>query len=375
MPTGDTVLVLTSPDDPIADAVITALAAHPVRVARIDTGDFPARMRLSATNLGKGWTGQLYTDHVTVELEQVRSVYYRRPTRFTFPAGMSEADRVYGAVEARMGLGGVLSALDCLYVNHPHTAARAEYKPLQQTVAAQAGLTMPATLIGNDHAAAVDFAEAATGPVVCKTLSSLVLGDESGTPLITYTTRVAVHDIDPDAFAAMAHCLQSWVDKAWEARITMVGRRPYGVAIHADSAAARVDWRADYGALRYSPIQPPVEVTAAMRRYLDLFGLSFGAFDFGITGDGQWLAYATPAPNGCGWSTRPTSVSAQRSPNSSPQEPSDDRLDGQGPRPSRPSGRVRASDGQPVATGIPDDPPAPLRAPVLARPRHPARWG
>ena len=105
MPTGDTVLVLTSPDDPTADAVITALAAHPVRVARIDTGDFPARMRLSATNVGKGWTGQLCTDHVTVELEQVRSVYYRRPTRFTFPAGMSEADRVYGAVEARMGPG------------------------------------------------------------------------------------------------------------------------------------------------------------------------------------------------------------------------------------------------------------------------------
>ncbi|MGH3751993.1 MAG: ATP-grasp ribosomal peptide maturase [Pseudonocardiaceae bacterium] len=291
MPTGATVLVLTGPDDPTADAVITALAAHPVRVARMDTGDFPARMRLSATNLGKGWTGQLCTDHVTVELEQVRSMYYRRPTRFTFPGGMSEADRVYGAVEARMGLGGVLSALDCLYVNHPHTAARAEYKPLQQAVAAQAGLTMPATLIGNDHAAAVVFAEAVPGPVVCKSLSSLVLGDESGAPLITYTTRVAVDDIDPDAFAATAHFLQSWVDKAWEARVTMVGRRPYGVAIHADSPAARVDWRADYGALRYSPIEPPAEVTAAMVRYLDLFGLSFGAFDFGITGDGQWLAY------------------------------------------------------------------------------------
>ncbi|MGH3800426.1 MAG: ATP-grasp ribosomal peptide maturase [Pseudonocardiaceae bacterium] len=291
MPSGDTVLVLTGPDDPTADAVIIALAAHPVRVARIDTGDFPAGMRLSVTNRGEGWTGQLSTDHVTVELEQIRSVYYRRPTRFTFPAGLSKADLAYGAVEARMGLGGVLSALDCLYVNHPHTATRAEYKPLQQTVAAQAGLTMPATLISNDHAAAVAFAEAVTGPVVCKTLSSLVLGDEAGAPLITYTTRVRVDDIDPDAFAATAHCLQSWVDKSWEARVTMVGRRPYGVAIYADSAAARVDWRADYGALRYSPIEPPAEVAAGMGRYLDLFGLSFGAFDFGITGDGQWLAY------------------------------------------------------------------------------------
>lgn len=64
--------------------------------------------------------------------------------------------------------------MDCLYVNHPHTTAGAEYKPLQQAVTAQAGLTMPATLISND--AAVDFARAVTNPVVCKTLSSLVLG-------------------------------------------------------------------------------------------------------------------------------------------------------------------------------------------------------
>ncbi|MBV9143748.1 MAG: hypothetical protein JO115_23000 [Pseudonocardiales bacterium] len=241
MPTGDIVLVLTGVADPTADAVITALAAHPVRVARIDTGDFPVNMRLSAANHGKGWTGQLRTDHVTVELERVRSVYYRRPTQFTFPAGMSQADRAYGCAEARVGLGGVLSALDCLYVNHPHTAARAEYKPLQQTVAARAGLA--------------------------------------------------------DAFAASAHCLQAWVDKACDARVTMVGRRPYGVAIHDGSPAAHVDWRADYGALRYSPIQPPAEVTTAMGRYLDLFGLSFGAFDFGITHDGQWLAYECN-PNG-----------------------------------------------------------------------------
>lgn len=70
----------------------------------------------------------------------------------------------------------------------------------------------------------------------------------------------------------------------------MVGHKPYSVAIHADSAVARVDWRADYGALRYSLVQPPAEIIAAMGRYLDLFGLT-GAFDFDVTVDGQWLAY------------------------------------------------------------------------------------
>lgn len=178
-----------------------------------------------------------------------------------------------------------------MYVNHPHSAARAEYKPLQHTITAQAGLTIPATLISNDHSAAAEFAQTVASPLVCKTLSSLALGDPSGAPRITYTTPITVDGIDPGAFAASAHCLQAWVDKAFDARVIMVGHRPYGVAIHAESPAARVDWRADYGALRYSPIQPPAEVTAAMSRYLDLFGLSFGAFDFGITHAGQWLAY------------------------------------------------------------------------------------
>lgn len=188
-------------------------------------------------------------------------------------------------------LAGVFSALDCPYVNHPHAIARAEYKPVQHLVAERAGLVMPATLVTNNHAAARDFAETVDGPLVCKPLSSLVLGDEPGNPLITYTTPIEVADIEPEAFAVTAHCLQAWVAKSWEARITMVGHRPYGVAIHADSPAARIDWRADYAALRYSLIEPPAEVTTAMCHYLDALGLSFGAFDFAIDGDGAWWCF------------------------------------------------------------------------------------
>ncbi|MCA1703727.1 MAG: hypothetical protein LC808_10885 [Actinobacteria bacterium] len=50
-----------------------------------------------------------------------------------------------------------------------------------------------------------------------------------------------------------------------------LARRLRGVALLAHRAAGRGDRREG--------------------RYLDLFGLSFGAFDFGVTSDGQWLAY------------------------------------------------------------------------------------
>jgi hypothetical protein len=103
---------------------------------------------------GHGWSGRLWTDAGAVELSGIASVYYRRPTRFRLPDG----DAMFATLEVRLGLGGVLTALNVRWVN---------------------------TLVTNDHAAAVAFTEKIDGPVVCKTLSSLVLA-EGGTPHTCY---------------------------------------------------------------------------------------------------------------------------------------------------------------------------------------------
>jgi hypothetical protein len=129
--------VLTAPEDPTADAVITGICRRGVPMARFDLGAFPLDLQLAATHYGHRWSGRL-TDHDTsVELDDVCSVYYRRPSRFTFPPDMSTADRAYAEAEARLGLGGVLAALDCRWVSHPHHVARAEWKPLQLQTAAR----------------------------------------------------------------------------------------------------------------------------------------------------------------------------------------------------------------------------------------------
>jgi glutathione synthase/RimK-type ligase-like ATP-grasp enzyme len=107
-------------------------------------------------------------------------------------------------------------------------------------MARHAGLATPLTLIGNDPSDIVEFAELADGPVVCKTLSSIVLAD-NGQHKITYTTLIDPHSIDHDAFAATAHLLQAWVPKAREVRAT------------------------------------------------DTFELNYGGFDFVITPDEEWI--------------------------------------------------------------------------------------
>lgn len=288
MNAGSTVLVLTATDDPTADAVITELGRRNAGVIRMDTGDFPVRLRMAAVNRSDAWTGRLWTDDGAVDLATIRAVYYRRPTRFRLPESLSDGDAVFAAAEARFGLGGVLAALDAQWVNNPVRAAAAEYKPLQLRIAAQVGLRVPRTLITNDHRAAVAFAEEADGPVICKTFSSLVLS-ENATPYITYTTVVDPAQIGPDQLAVTAHLLQERVPKAFDVRVTVVGTQAHAVAIHARSECGRADWRSDYARLTYRRIGVPPSIAVQVGAYLDRFGLAFGAFDFVVTPDDEWV--------------------------------------------------------------------------------------
>ena len=94
-----TILILTCPEDDTADEVADILGDRGASVARIDTGDFPLQLR-STTILDEpdGWSSILTTsDGQSVDLRQVMSVWYRRPTHFRLPDGMSPADKAGGA--------------------------------------------------------------------------------------------------------------------------------------------------------------------------------------------------------------------------------------------------------------------------------------
>lgn len=283
-----TVLVLSAHEDPTADAVIDELNRRAATVVRMDTGDFPARCQLDATFSTAGLRGRLRTEDAEVNLAAVHSIYYRRPSRFTFPDSLSDADTVLAATEARFGFGGVLGALDTSWVNHPARVATAEYKPIQLHTAARCGLDIPRTLVTNDKAAAIEFAHAVGGAVVCKMLSSLVLS-EQGTPYMTYTSPVDPYAIDPEAFAVTAHLVQEWVPKKYDVRLTMVGQQAFGVAIHSSSDRGHTDWRSDYRALSYHAVNPPSGIQAAAARFLQHLGLAFGAFDFVVTPEDEWV--------------------------------------------------------------------------------------
>ncbi|WP_236700485.1 ATP-grasp ribosomal peptide maturase [Allosalinactinospora lopnorensis] len=231
----------------------------------------------------------------------MRSVYYRRPTQFALEEGMSGPERRFAYGEARFGFGGVLQALDCLWLNPAVATAAAEYKPRQLAAARQCGLRIPRTVITNDPEYAYAWASDLGRPFVYKPLSG-VWHPEAGEIRILYTARLTDPAVVRDpALTRTAHMFQEWVDKRHEARSVVVGDQVYTVAIHARSNEGLVDWRADYDSHTYEPIELPADVRDGLVRLHRNLGLVYGACDLVATPDGGWVFLETNANGEWEW--------------------------------------------------------------------------
>lgn len=238
-------------------------------------------MSFAAYITSDGIEGSLSTPTRTADLSRVRSLYYRRPSGFAFPH-LSEHDARFAATQARYGLGGTLASLPgCLYVNHPHRIGDAEFKPSGLAAAVTAGFQVPPTCITSDPAAARAFITAHK-QVIYKPLST-PLYRVDGVSCTIEVREVTAEEID-DRVTGTAHLFQERIDKVADARVTVIGDQAYAVRI--DSGL--LDWRTDYDYLTYTVVQPPPGIAAALARYLSLFGLVFGAFDFAIDHTGAW---------------------------------------------------------------------------------------
>lgn len=297
-----TVLVLTEECDPTADRVVDELTWRGVPVFRCDTAWFPSALTVYAHLDGDRWAGVLRTPHRDVELTGLRSVWYRRPTAFSFPEGMSGPERRHAAGEAKFGLGGVLASLPVLWVNHPSREADACYKPWQLATAARCGLEVPETVVTNDPEAVRRFADRLDGRIVVKMLGSNAIFEHGG-PKVCYTHPLSEDDLaDLSGVNVTAHLFQERViDKAYEVRVTAVGDALFAASIEAANRAARADWRADLSALTYRAVEVPGAVAEGIRDYLAAFGLSYGAFDFAVTREGRWIVFECNPGGQFGW--------------------------------------------------------------------------
>lgn len=295
MPTA--VLVITGEFDPSADIVITRLRERDVPVFRFDLADFPEHLTLSGafSTATSRWQGTLANEHRSVDLADIAHVWYRKPTPIQMHDAMTTMERQWATVEARHGFGGLLAALRCGWINHPHRNAEAERKPAQLAAATTCGLTVPDTLITNSPAAAREFCADHPDGTIYKAFRG-VPRSESGQMVGIYTNRVVAEDIT-DAVGRTAHMFQEAVPKAHEVRLTVVAGRLFGLRLDATTPAGKQDWRADHETLQYDAIDVPARIADGVHALMAYFRLTFGALDFVVTPGGHWV-FLEINPNG-----------------------------------------------------------------------------
>ncbi|MDX6745093.1 ATP-grasp ribosomal peptide maturase [Actinocorallia sp. A-T 12471] len=301
---GRTVVILTEDRDRTADRVAAELTLRGVPVIRMATSDFPRNISMAAKLAESGWEGTLSLPSGDVlDFADIGAIYRRRPTQFQVDARMSSSEKAFAYGEARRGFGGVLNALavnGCLWVNDPAAAAAAEYKPLQLATAKAVGLDVPDTLIANHPAEAHAWAESLGESIVFKPLSGVWHADE-GTLGIIYTSPVNPDDLADPALSRTAHMLQAYVAKRDEARAVVVGERVFAIRIVAHSERAAIDWRSDYDALEYEPLDLPDAVTKGLVELHRRLGLAVGVVDMCRDHDGRWWFLETNQNGEWGW--------------------------------------------------------------------------
>jgi MvdD-like protein with pre-ATP grasp domain len=304
------VLILSRSEDAHVERLVAELELLDQPWVLFDPGDFPEQVDLFA-QLGEG----AHTERLSLldgrqfYLEEVGSVWYRRPTPLRADSRLPMMQQTFIEREARAGLWGMLRTIDGLWVNYPDAIREAAYKPRQLSVAHQLGLDIPRTLITNSPDAFKRFYEECQGNVVYKLLGFPFYEVEGEAAASTFTSLVP-QDMLKEAHRvrATAHLFQEYQNKICDLRVVIIGERLFTVEIHPLSEEARIDFRRDYRALRYAVHQLPETIQQALFALTRQYRLCYAAIDLLYTLEEQYVFLELNPVGQLGWLEEPTGL-------------------------------------------------------------------
>lgn len=307
----EVVLVLTQRLDPHADSVITALEQLGCESVRFNTDEAPGGTEISIrTGADGAWYAKIdvLTSERSVERNQIRAVWWRRPSHFALPSDLSLREREFASGEIEHALHSFLASLDCYWMSKPDRIQVASWKGEQLLRAQRFGFSIPRTVITSSPVEAADFFHACGGSVIFKVMSDPFLGavstswkypDQEVEPYGTLTTLLTALDFELLESIRLTPCLfQEYIPKCVELRVTIIGREVFAAEIESpDGAPAAVDWRAGGDDLRYQPTVLPEPIARRCIAFMESYGLNFSAMDLVVTPEGD-VVFLENNPNG-----------------------------------------------------------------------------
>lgn len=272
------VLIVSESDDLHATAMAATLREqHGLSPIHLDLRDFPREsgsFRLDRLGTNRSMS------HV-IGLDDVRTVWWRRPHPAAVPAGVRADDDAFRQAECDAFIQGLLWSIPAYWVNDPGADRTATRKIVQLETAQRAGFAIPETLITNDPDEARSFIESRPCPVVYK---------RTGTSRAEFSETRIIGRADLDRLVAIRSApttFQDYIDAECDLRVVWVDGVEWSVRIDSQAGVGRVDSRLDTS-VDFVPDQLPASVSKSLATLMGALGLSFGVLDIRLGLDGEY---------------------------------------------------------------------------------------
>lgn len=289
----DRIVIVTDKFDPHTDLVIMELRNMGHQPVRLHPADFPLSAALTLTLDQQHWSGKLDLPKGPLYLDEVKSIWWRRPEPHVIAADLPKAERAFARRETEHTFTGLWNIFDCYWMSFPPSIRRASNKIEQLQRASQLGFRVPQTLITNDPVQVQAFHERCGGQIIYKALADAIIdsGEEGSEPHVIYTTRITQDQLDVLEAVRTAPCLfQELIPKRLELRVTIIGDDMFVCEIHSqEDERTSLDWRHYEVAIPYKKGSLPPEVMEKCFTLVKGYGLNYSAIDLILTPSGEYV--------------------------------------------------------------------------------------
>ena len=274
----DTILIITSSFDKTADYLEKKYAEW--KFFRFNTDNFN---EYSISVSADEWL--ISRGDMSVSKNQVCSVYYRKPV---LPVLTDYKQEYHLTIQRDIisVINGIADSFDRKVLTKPYILRKTENKIFQLLTAKSCGLVIPSSYIGN----AENTIEFANKAFIIKPISTARI--QKGEEWEAYYTECYTEPVEDISNTPVY--LQQYIPKKYEVRLTIVDSNAFPVQI---DCRDKTNWRRDYLNHKYCIIDCPDIVLKACQRLLNKYQLIFGAFDFIVTPDNEWV-FLEVNPNG-----------------------------------------------------------------------------
>ena len=276
------VLIISSSIDVTTDYIIKEYS-NEADFYRINVDEF-SKYRI---DIGGCCQWIISCDEWKLEKASVDSIYYRKPIL----PDLSEYDPNYHGMISKdiiSLINGIADDFEGKVLTRPCILRKTENKTFQLLYALRNGLIIPKSYIGNDKEAVAQCLN--NGKSIIKPLTTGKVKKCDGIEL--FQTNY-ICEIQNDISLTPLY-VQSYQEKKYEVRVTCINDSIFAVRIDSED---KLDWRKNYAGIHYSIIDCPIEVKNCCLNMMRDLGLIFGAFDFIVNLNDEWV-FLEVNPNG-----------------------------------------------------------------------------